>query len=60
MKDLLYSPKNENRMLMHYHALQWSRKSRPLHAKGLEQVLNWLQKIQVHYGGLQEEASSVL
>ncbi|MBA0607893.1 hypothetical protein Godav_020156, partial [Gossypium davidsonii] len=35
----------------------WSRKSRPLHAKGLEQVLKWLQEIQVHYGGLQEEAS---
>ncbi|MBA0786100.1 hypothetical protein Gotri_026154, partial [Gossypium trilobum] len=37
--------------------LAWSRKSRPLHAKGLEQVLKWLQEIQVHYGGLQEEAS---
>ncbi|KAG8503992.1 hypothetical protein CXB51_002318 [Gossypium anomalum] len=36
--------------------LAWSRKSRPLHAKGLEQVLKWLQEIQVHYGGLQEEA----
>ncbi|PPS10712.1 hypothetical protein GOBAR_AA09920 [Gossypium barbadense] len=35
----------------------WSRKSRPLHAEGLEQVLKWLQEIQVHYGGLQEEAS---
>ncbi|PPD70726.1 hypothetical protein GOBAR_DD32393 [Gossypium barbadense] len=35
----------------------WSRKSRPLHAKGLEQVLKWLQEILVHYGGLQEEAS---
>ncbi|KAA3465203.1 ARM repeat superfamily protein [Gossypium australe] len=37
--------------------LAWSRKSRPLHAKGLEQVLKWLQEIQVHYGDLQEEAS---
>ncbi|XWS56252.1 hypothetical protein CRYUN_Cryun09bG0070000 [Craigia yunnanensis] len=36
--------------------LAWSRKSRPLHAKGLEQVLKWLQEIQVHYGGLQDEA----
>ncbi|TYH89199.1 hypothetical protein ES332_D01G241700v1 [Gossypium tomentosum] len=36
--------------------LAWSRKSRPLHAKGLEQVLKWLQEILVHYGGLQEEA----
>ncbi|XP_039010853.1 uncharacterized protein LOC120139789 [Hibiscus syriacus] len=36
--------------------LAWSRKSRPLHAKGLEQVLKWLQEIQVHYGDLQEEA----
>ncbi|XP_012468045.1 uncharacterized protein LOC105786238 isoform X1 [Gossypium raimondii] len=36
--------------------LAWSRKSRPLHTKGLEQVLKWLKEIQVHYGGLQEEA----
>ncbi|XP_022766713.1 uncharacterized protein LOC111311531 isoform X2 [Durio zibethinus] len=38
--------------------LAWSRKSRPLHAKGLEQVLKWLQEIQVHYGGIQDEAGS--
>ncbi|XVF56100.1 hypothetical protein PTKIN_Ptkin06aG0089800 [Pterospermum kingtungense] len=38
--------------------LAWSRKSRPLHAKGLEQVLKWLQEIQVHYGGFQDEAGS--
>ncbi|KAK8705328.1 hypothetical protein V6N13_048932 [Hibiscus sabdariffa] len=36
--------------------LAWSRKSRSLHAKGLEQVLKWLQEMQVHYGGIQEEA----
>ncbi|XP_021281670.1 uncharacterized protein LOC110414666 isoform X2 [Herrania umbratica] len=38
--------------------LAWSRKSRPLHAKGLEQVLKWLQEIKVHYGGLQDETGS--
>ncbi|XVE96000.1 hypothetical protein REPUB_Repub02eG0183900 [Reevesia pubescens] len=38
--------------------LAWSRKSRPLHAKGLEKVLKWLQEIQVHYGGLQDVAGS--
>ncbi|KAI3911793.1 hypothetical protein MKW92_045211 [Papaver armeniacum] len=29
--------------------LAWSRKSRPLHAKGLEQVLQWLREIKKHY-----------
>ncbi|OMO71598.1 Cytochrome P450 [Corchorus olitorius] len=38
--------------------LAWSRKSRPLHAKGLEHVLKWLQEIKMHYGGLQDEAGS--
>ncbi|XVE61173.1 hypothetical protein DITRI_Ditri06bG0018400 [Diplodiscus trichospermus] len=38
--------------------LAWSRKSRPVHAKGLEQVLKWLQELQVHYGGFQDEAGS--
>uniref|UniRef100_A0A6J1DCN8 Uncharacterized protein LOC111019538 n=1 Tax=Momordica charantia TaxID=3673 RepID=A0A6J1DCN8_MOMCH len=36
--------------------LAWSRKSRPLHAKGLEQVLTWLHEINVHYGNFQNEA----
>lgn len=37
-------------------ALQWSRKSQPLHAKGLEQVLKWLDEINLHYGNFQDEA----
>ncbi|XP_023543535.1 uncharacterized protein LOC111803391 isoform X3 [Cucurbita pepo subsp. pepo] len=36
--------------------LAWSMKSRPLHAKGLEQVLKWLQEINVHYGSFRNEA----
>ncbi|KAB1222327.1 hypothetical protein CJ030_MR2G002032 [Morella rubra] len=36
--------------------LAWSRKSRPLYAKGLEKVLKWLQEIKGHYGGFQDEA----
>ncbi|CAK9319331.1 unnamed protein product [Citrullus colocynthis] len=36
--------------------LAWSRKSRPLHAKGLEQVLKWLHEINLHYGNFQNEA----
>ncbi|KAM1482947.1 hypothetical protein TB2_034461 [Malus domestica] len=38
--------------------LAWSRKSRPLHAKGLEQVLKWLQEIKGHYLHLEVEAGS--
>ncbi|KAJ8769650.1 hypothetical protein K2173_005253 [Erythroxylum novogranatense] len=29
--------------------LAWSKKSRPLHAKGVEQVLKWLQDLKRHY-----------
>ncbi|KAA8517047.1 hypothetical protein F0562_017135 [Nyssa sinensis] len=36
----------------------WSRKSRYLHAKGLERVLNWLQGTKRHYGCFQNEAGS--
>ncbi|XP_022967683.1 uncharacterized protein LOC111467138 [Cucurbita maxima] len=36
--------------------LAWSMKSRALHAKGLEQVLKWLQEINVHYGSFRNEA----
>lgn len=36
--------------------MQWSRKSRPLHAKGAEQVLKWLQEIKGHYSCIQDEA----
>ncbi|XP_021893322.1 uncharacterized protein LOC110811211 isoform X2 [Carica papaya] len=38
--------------------LAWSRKSRPLHAKGLRQVLKWLHEINKHYGGSHDEAGS--
>ncbi|XP_065855835.1 uncharacterized protein [Euphorbia lathyris] len=34
----------------------WSRKSRPLHAKGVEQVLKWLQEIKGQYSYIQDEA----
>lgn len=35
--------------------LSWSKKSRFLHAKGLEQVLKWLEEIKNHYGSFQPE-----
>ncbi|KAB2636135.1 hypothetical protein D8674_026669 [Pyrus ussuriensis x Pyrus communis] len=38
--------------------LAWSRKSRPLHAKGLEQVLKWSQEIKGHYRHLEVETGS--
>ncbi|KAK7244632.1 hypothetical protein RIF29_39457 [Crotalaria pallida] len=38
--------------------LAWSKKSRFLHAKGLEQVLKWLEEIKDHYGSFQHEADS--
>ncbi|KAM5549867.1 hypothetical protein ABKV19_001009 [Rosa sericea] len=38
--------------------LAWSRKSRPLHAKGLEQVLKWLHEIKGHYRNVKAEAGS--
>ncbi|RDY02152.1 hypothetical protein CR513_14431, partial [Mucuna pruriens] len=37
--------------------LSWSKKSRFLHAKGLEQVLKWLEEIKDHYGSFQHEAA---
>ncbi|MCL7036267.1 hypothetical protein MKW94_009830 [Papaver nudicaule] len=36
--------------------LAWSRKSRPLHAKGLEHVLKWLREIKGHYTLVPKEA----
>ncbi|KAK4755413.1 hypothetical protein SAY87_009170 [Trapa incisa] len=36
--------------------LAWSRKSRPLHARGLEGVLKWLQNLKEQYGCLEDEA----
>ncbi|KAK9986731.1 hypothetical protein SO802_031682 [Lithocarpus litseifolius] len=38
--------------------IAWSRKSRSLHAKGLEKVLKWLQEIKGQYGCFQDEAGS--
>ncbi|KAH0977014.1 hypothetical protein GBA52_026733 [Prunus armeniaca] len=38
--------------------LAWSRKSRSLHAKGLEQVLQWLLEIKGHYCHFEVEAGS--
>ncbi|XP_020211045.1 uncharacterized protein LOC109795896 isoform X1 [Cajanus cajan] len=38
--------------------LSWSKKSRFLHAKGLEQVLKWLEEIKDHYGSFQHQADS--
>ncbi|XP_021814522.1 uncharacterized protein LOC110757258 [Prunus avium] len=38
--------------------LAWSRKSRSLHAKGLEQVLQWLQDIKGHYRHFEVETGS--
>ncbi|KAG5242688.1 ARM repeat superfamily protein [Salix suchowensis] len=35
--------------------LAWSRKSRPLHAKGVEQVLKWLQEIKRHHCHIENE-----
>lgn len=35
--------------------LAWSSKSRPLHAKGVEQVLKWLQEIKKHHGHVENE-----
>ncbi|KAJ4980188.1 hypothetical protein NE237_010968 [Protea cynaroides] len=36
----------------------WSRKGQPLHAKGLEGVLKWLQEIKGHYASVQDEAGA--
>ncbi|KAK7285567.1 hypothetical protein RJT34_20343 [Clitoria ternatea] len=38
--------------------LSWSKKSRFLHAKGLEQVLKWLVEIKDHYGSFQHRADA--
>ncbi|CAJ1911035.1 unnamed protein product [Sphenostylis stenocarpa] len=37
--------------------LSWSKKSRFLHAKGLEHVLKWLEEIKDHHGSFQHEAA---
>ncbi|PIN16692.1 hypothetical protein CDL12_10657 [Handroanthus impetiginosus] len=38
----------------------WSRKSRPLHAKGLERVYKWLQELKQQYGCFQDETEPQL
>ncbi|KAK7378180.1 hypothetical protein VNO80_03617 [Phaseolus coccineus] len=37
--------------------LSWSKKSRLLHARGLEQVLKWLEEIKDHHGSFQHGAA---
>ncbi|XP_010516375.1 PREDICTED: uncharacterized protein LOC104792046 isoform X2 [Camelina sativa] len=36
----------------------WNRKTRPLHAKGLSQVLKWLEELKEHHGGSPGEAGT--
>ncbi|OIV92331.1 hypothetical protein TanjilG_10541 [Lupinus angustifolius] len=64
-KSLLISMMERNYILWHHldeliclvqRLLAWSKKSRFLHAKGLEQVLKWLVEIKDHYGSFQNEA----
>ncbi|XP_038720849.1 uncharacterized protein LOC120013189 isoform X2 [Tripterygium wilfordii] len=38
--------------------VEWNRKSRPLHSKGIELVLKWLQEIKGEYGCFENEAGS--
>ncbi|CAH2063814.1 unnamed protein product [Thlaspi arvense] len=38
----------------------WNRKTRPLHAKGLNKVLKWLEELKEHHGGSQKEAGTEL
>lgn len=48
--------KHEHCYILSPTLLQWSRKSRSLHAKGLEQVLQWLREIKGHYRHFEVEA----
>ncbi|KAK2416394.1 hypothetical protein QL285_038791 [Trifolium repens] len=66
-KSLLMSKFERDYILWHHlddliclaqRLLSWSKKSRFLHAKGLEQVLKWLAEIKDHYGSFQPEADS--
>ncbi|KAF7819009.1 armadillo/beta-catenin-like repeat protein [Senna tora] len=66
-KSLMMSKNEKDYILCHHldglicllqRLLSWSKKSRFLHAKGLEQVLKWLEEIKIHYGSLQYEADS--
>ncbi|XP_057982158.1 uncharacterized protein LOC131167378 isoform X2 [Malania oleifera] len=57
MESLLWNHLNELIILLQK-LLAWSRKSRLLHAKGLEQVLKWLQALKESYGCFQDEAGS--
>ena len=40
--------------------LQWSQKSRALHAKGLGQVLRWLQQIRISFTHVEEGSASLI
>ncbi|CAL0310061.1 unnamed protein product [Lupinus luteus] len=64
-KSLLISMMERNYTLWHHldeliclvqRLLAWSKTSRFLHAKGLEQVLKWLEEVKDHYGSFQNEA----
>ncbi|KAE9590737.1 hypothetical protein Lal_00023286 [Lupinus albus] len=64
-KSLLISMMERNYTLWHHldelicvvqRLLAWSKRSRFLHAKGLEHVLKWLEEIKDHYGSFQNEA----
>ncbi|KAK6124641.1 hypothetical protein DH2020_041613 [Rehmannia glutinosa] len=57
LKSLLWSNLSELITLVKK-LTAWSRKSRALHAKGLERVFKWLQEIKQHYGCFQDEAES--
>ncbi|XP_057488030.1 uncharacterized protein LOC130774052 isoform X2 [Actinidia eriantha] len=57
MKLLLWDHLDELIILVQK-LFSWSRKSQPLHAKGLERVLKWLQDTKGHYAPVQNEAGS--
>ncbi|XP_052172708.1 uncharacterized protein LOC127788461 isoform X2 [Diospyros lotus] len=57
MKMLLWDHLDELIILVE-RLLAWNRKSRSLHAKGLERVLKWLQGIKGHYVHVSNEAGS--
>lgn len=45
-----------SRVMLTKNSFQWNRKTRLLHAKGLSQVLKWLEELKEHHGGSQKEA----
>lgn len=44
------------RVMLTKNFFQWNRKTRLLHAKGLNKVLKWLEELKEHHGGSQKEA----